>query len=457
MFCSQCGKQNPDGAKFCAGCGKNIGGNQSYSTQQFNYSAYNSRPVNNTYTQNAGNSNTKKFTLDEAAIERFAPIATMIPLLSLLIYLLIRVLSFIFVRTFHLYQISKFLYYLNRISNFIFFIVALVAFAGIIYVAAKKKNLESVWTWMVPVSMLFSLIASMQLFIHSPFLWIFRILAIATGIEIIARVTIKKNPIDTPMDYKEAVSTYKNLFANKAPKPKKDVNQGATSGYNNYQQAPYSAQGPAANNFFNSSYFDGSGIELLGYYLLAALICFITCSLAAPWMICKIYTWRLKHTVINGKRLTFDGTGGSLFGHWILWTFLTIITLGIYGFFMYVAVKKWELSHTYIDGEPVAPGITVSYFDGNSFEYFGYSLLCGLLISITCSIATPWAICILQKWMTSHEVINGRRLVFNGTGAGFLGEYLIIFLLSVITCGIYSPWGVVRMNKYVIRNTYFIN
>ena len=473
MFCPQCGSQNPDGAKFCASCGYNIAEAISLSNQQYdnsfstdNYETevnasdtydYDSKAENTSYSQNSENKDAKKFTLDNATIERYAPIATMIPLLSLLISLLFGILRTIFVKMLHLYPVGKVLYYLGNIFGFVFFIAALAAFAGIIYVAIKKENLESIWTWMVPVSMLFSLIASMQLFIHSPILWLFRILAIATGVEILARVTIKNNPIDTPMDYKEAFSTYKNMFANREPKPKKDVNPTPTSNYSGSQETPYSAQGPAMNTISGDSYFDGTGLELLGYSLLAALVCLITCSLAAPWMICKVYTWRLKHTVINGKRLTFDGSGGSLFGHWILWTFLTIITCGIYGFFMFVAVKKWELSHTYIDGEPVVPGNTVSFFDGNSFEYFGYGLLSGLLISVTCSIATPWAVCMIQKWMTKHEVINGHRLAFDGSGMGFLGEYLIILLLSVITCGIYSPWGVVRMNKYVIRHTYFQN
>lgn len=204
-----------------------------------------------------------------------------------------------------------------------------------------------------------------------------------------------------------------------------------------------------------SSYFDGSGIELFGYTLLAGLVSAVTCGIAAPWMICKIYQWRISHTVINGRRLTFDGTGASLLGHWILWEILTVITCGIYAFFAHVALRKWELGHTYIDGEPVMPNTGASSFDGNSFQYFGYSLLGGLLVLLTCGIASPWVMCMLQGWDTKHQIINNRRLTFSGSGLGFLGEWIIIALLTLITCGLYSSWGIVRMNKYIIRHTDF--
>lgn len=174
-------------------------------------------------------------------------------------------------------------------------------------------------------------------------------------------------------------------------------------------------------------------------------------------MICKIYKWRLSHTVINGKRLTFTGSGGSLLGHWILWEILTVITCGIYGLFVHVALRKWELQHTYIDGEPIVANGNESYFDGGSMAYVGYSLLGGLLLAVTCGLAYPWVMAMIQKWDTKHQVINRRRLEFSGSGLGFLGEYLIILIFTVITCGIYAPWGTVRMNKYIISHTDFVN
>lgn len=98
-----------------------------------------------------------------------------------------------------------------------------------------------------------------------------------------------------------------------------------------------------------------------------------------------------------------------------------------------------------------------SYFDGNSFEYLVYAVLGGILTCVTCGIATPWAVCMIQRWDVKHQNINNRRLVFSGTGLGFLGEYIIIALLSLITCGIYSSWGQVRLLKYITRHTDFVD
>lgn len=231
--------------------------------------------------------------------------------------------------------------------------------------------------------------------------------------------------MDSPVNFKEAAAVYRNYGDQSA-----------------VQISP-------------NSYFDGSGVELLGYILLTTLVSAVTCGIAAPWMICAKYKWKLSHTVINGRRFTFDGTGAGLLGHWIVWELLTVITCGIYAFFAHVALRKWELSHTYIDGEPITPGASASYFDGNSFQYFGYGLMRLLLLGLTCGLATPWVTCMMYNWDIKHQIVNGRRLEFNGSGVGFLGEYLIIALLSLITCGIYLPWGIVRQIKYVTGHTYF--
>lgn len=248
------------------------------------------------------------------------------------------------------------------------------------------------------------------------------------------------------------------------PSPAPQYNANA-QGYNPNQQSAYTASqqqayGQAQTGYIpvmygQDSYFDGSGGTLFGLILLTTLVSMVTCGFATPWMLCKIYKWRIEHTVINGKRLTFTGNGGSLFGHYLLWGLLTIITCGIYSFFMVVALRKWELERTFFEGEPIIPDAKVSTFDGKGLEFIGYSLLTSLIIGVSCGIATPWAICILQKWDTKHQVINGRRLEFDGQGGQFFGQYLLICLLSVITCGIYSAWGTVKLNKFIIEHTHF--
>ena len=56
--------------------------------------------------------------------------------------------------------------------------------------------------------------------------------------------------------------------------------------------------------------------------------------------------WEIRHTVVNGHRLTFDGTAMQLCGSWIKWLLLSIITFGIYGFWVGIALRKWKVKHT---------------------------------------------------------------------------------------------------------------
>lgn len=94
------------------------------------------------------------------------------------------------------------------------------------------------------------------------------------------------------------------------------------------------------------SYFDGRLIQLIGWEILVFFVTVITLGICYPWALCKGYSWKIKHTVIEGKRLKFDGSGIGLFGNWIKWLLLCIITLGIYGFWVGINLEKWKVQHT---------------------------------------------------------------------------------------------------------------
>lgn len=421
MYCRFCGRKLAGEEKFCPWCGKAL----DLESKDSSFSAQSKQNQNGNW----------KDYLSFGNIERFAPAAALVPLAMALV---VGVIGGLILLLLNYHGIAKVIVSLLKV---IFCAGALGATAGLIYVAIKVKTISNVYVWVAPAATLLAFISCLGIaFSWSVVAWIFGILSFVIGLELLARITIAGNPMESPIDPKAAFATYHKYYEEYRAKypTTKDIERNQIAD-------------PRA------SYFDGSGLELLGYTLLAILVSLITCGIAAPWMICKLYNWELSHTVVNGKRLTFNGTGASLLGHWIIWEILTVITCGIYSFFAHVALRKWEVSHTYIDGEPVVPDGKVSYFDGNSFEYFGYSLLAGLLICLTCGIAYPWVMCMLQKWDTKHQIVNGHRLVFSGSGLGFLGEYIIIFLLSVITCGIYVPWGRVRETKYIIRHTDFMN
>ena len=70
-----------------------------------------------------------------------------------------------------------------------------------------------------------------------------------------------------------------------------------------------------------------------------------------------------------------------------------------------------------VDNVNVAPQMPrVSDWDGGVFETFLNSLAASLIITFTCGIATPWAICYMMKFIIGHAKIDGKRLVFDGTG-----------------------------------------
>ncbi len=451
MYCKNCGSELRDGSKFCSKCGAKVefdGGEESRVNAGENPGderADEVRPLQEQGYNEGGDQggSEKKFDwkvlLQPENIERFAPLAALMPLAMGIV---IPLLSFIFSLTLENFPVGETIsLIIISVLKLVFVLASGLATAGLIYVAVTKKDMTSVFTWVAPFGALMAFIACIGIALGWGVVnWIFGIISVLLGLEFLARIVIEKQPMESPLNPGAAFATYKQYYKSyreKYPTTKDLERRGVEDR--------------------EMSKFDGDGVELFGYIILASLVSTITCGIAAPWMICKIKRWQLSHTVINNKRLVFTGTGGSLFGHWLLWELLTVVTCGIYGLFVHIALRKWEMKNTFIEGEEAAIGESVSYFDGGYWDFIGYEILCGLLLMVTCGLAFPWVMEILQKWDTRHQVINGRRLVFSGTGLGFLGEYLIIAILSFITCGIYGPWGTVRMNKYIIRNTDFVD
>ena len=114
---------------------------------------------------------------------------------------------------------------------------------------------------------------------------------------------------------------------------------------NVYVQQPGAAAQPGAAT--SQSYFDGGLASYIGWAILGAIITMCTLGICAPWAICKLYNWKITHTVIEGRRLRFDGTAMGLFGQWIKWLLLCIVTVGIYSFWVGIALEKWKVKNTF--------------------------------------------------------------------------------------------------------------
>ena len=125
------------------------------------------------------------------------------------------------------------------------------------------------------------------------------------------------------------------------------------------------------------SHFDGTVLQLVGYSLLAGLLTAVTFGIGYPWALCMLKRWEVKHTYIESRRLQFDGKGLQLLGMWVMLAlipfivliaaiFLTrpflesksgtvvagfiymalIIAALFYSYFVQIQIKKWTVKHT---------------------------------------------------------------------------------------------------------------
>lgn len=209
---------------------------------------------------------------------------------------------------------------------------------------------------------------------------------------------------------------------------------------------------PIKKEVRTDSYFDGSLIELIGWRVLAFLITLVTLGIAAPWGECMLYSYQMKHTVYNGKRLKFEGTGGDLFVNKFKWVLLTIITFGIYAIFIPVKKTKWVISNLHFEDEEFIK--EESFFDGKTIQLIGINLLCNFLNIITLGLVAPFTTCLKLRWINKHTVINRKKLVFNGKAIGLFGKQMLWNFLAIITFGIYGLWLPIKVLKWKSKHTH---
>ena len=95
-----------------------------------------------------------------------------------------------------------------------------------------------------------------------------------------------------------------------------------------------------------------------------------------------------------------------------------------------------------------------SKFTGGLLGLIGIGILQFLLTLFTLGIGAPWAICLRQRWIAKHTIIDGNQLVFDGTGGQLFGNYIKWFLLTIITLGIYGFWLSIKMQQWVTKHTH---
>jgi uncharacterized membrane protein YjgN (DUF898 family) len=96
------------------------------------------------------------------------------------------------------------------------------------------------------------------------------------------------------------------------------------------------------------SFFEEQGPKLFWLNVLWRFLNIITVGLMIPFTFCMKMRYINSHAVINRKKLVFDGSGLNLLGKYIVWALLTCITFGIYGWWVQVKFLGWQASNIHI-------------------------------------------------------------------------------------------------------------
>ena len=348
------------------------------------------------------------------------------------------------------YGLSGMLGIIYNVSKFLFFLLALAGVVASVQLYGKKENQTTGMAVCLGANVLALITSLLRLFGKGNFFFTLLGIALALfALDALSRVFLRGTGIASDIQPSEDIAAFKSFAEN----PREKTEQFAA------EMKREGTSGKAVTEEIldpNKSVFDGSGLELFIINLVGALICLVTIGLASPWVICYRIGWDRRHTVYNGRRLAFNGTGIQLFGKWIVWFLLTIVTCGLYSFVMGLKLEQWVLSHTTFADEVSDPNNTDVFpnsgFEGNMFEWIGYTLVMGLASGLTCGIALPWVVCSFNKWYAPNVRISGKRLRFEGSGAELFGQYIIVLLLSIVTCGLYYSWGYVRLRRWAISH-----
>jgi uncharacterized membrane protein YjgN (DUF898 family) len=95
-------------------------------------------------------------------------------------------------------------------------------------------------------------------------------------------------------------------------------------------------------------------------------------------------------------------------------------------------------------------------FDSGPATFWGTCLFSVFIKIITMGFGYPWALCLKQKWIAKHTIIDGRRCKFNAGGGLLIGLWIKWFLLMLLTVGIYYFWVGPNLRKWIIEHTDFI-
>lgn len=180
---------------------------------------------------------------------------------------------------------------------------------------------------------------------------------------------------------------------------------------------------------------------VLGAYLFILLI--------IPLAIHGMARYRLSRTSLRGIHCGYRGSLKEFYGMTIKDFLLTIVTLGFYGAWLQTNIRTYVMKHSRY-------GDTTADFDGTGGQFFGLSIVQGLLSAITFYLYVPWAIVEFYKFYVGNTslVQNDKSYYFETNAKG--GQYFLVLikaiLLTVVTLGIAAPIASLMLHKYFVES-----
>ncbi len=179
----------------------------------------------------------------------------------------------------------------------------------------------------------------------------------------------------------------------------------------------------------------------------------VTCLIIILVSVCLIEIENIVSTSVGVVGLLKDPRYGpsSLFSTFVI---NTIISSPIIALIVLSAVNLKNI-------KPFIPKYVVSaHLDGHSeftaglFSLIWLNFVNILIKTFTLGLCTPWAVRREYTWLYEHQVIDDRKLVFDGTAASLFGQWVKWSLLSVVTLGIYTLFVPIKKMQWITKNTH---
>lgn len=212
------------------------------------------------------------------------------------------------------------------------------------------------------------------------------------------------------------------------------------------RRLPLMASSRSQADSLPQSEFTGTALGWIGVHLAVAFLTLFSLGIAYPWLFCAAQKWIASHTRISGKTLCFDGSGVRLIREKWPWVLLCLLTLGLFK----LPLRSWNSAHTHFAGDTSKK----SYYDGKIFSLAVLLVFSKLLELITFGLAAPWTQCQKEKYYSSHTVVSGHRLSFDGKGSRLFGKQWLWLLLTLLTFGIYAFWLSFYQKRWMVCHTH---